>query len=85
MKIEPLVGNSDIQIQADEYREHLKLLKSLRLLKLGDKILFRSSPRFGCKIIWRMITGFVGTSPTVRFRGQDNFVVKLNKIQAVEQ
>ncbi len=58
--------------------------EQIRALKLGDRIQFRSSTRFGDKVVWRIVTGWEGEKPTVRFRGQNEFLVELGDILAIE-
>ncbi len=57
--------------------------KQLQTLKLGNSIQFRSSTKFGEKVVWRIVTGWEGDKPTVRFRGQNKFVVELQEISAI--
>ncbi len=62
--------------------QHKKLLKEL---KFGDMIQFRSyTKREGDKTVWRMVTGWKESNPTVRFYGQFKFVVKPEDILAIQ-
>ncbi len=54
--------------------------EQIKDIRLGVRIQFKSSSRFGDKIVWRIVTGWSGKDPTVRFRGQNNFVVSLTEI-----
>lgn len=57
---------------------------SKKQIKSGDMIQFESPTRFGHKILWRMVTGWKKGSPTVRFYGQNKFVVEQKKILAIQ-
>lgn len=59
--------------------------KQLRALKFGDMIRFESyTKRNGNQTVWRMVTGWHGSKPTVRFYGQTKLIVELNEILAIE-
>lgn len=68
-----------------QHNKTLQHKKQLRALKFGDMIQFESSTkRNGNQTVWRMVTGWYGSKPTVRFYGQTKLVVELNEILAIE-
>lgn len=58
--------------------------KQINTLKFGDMIQFESPKRQNNTIVWRMVTGWRKNKPTVRFYGDNKFVVELNEILAIK-
>ena len=53
-------------------------------LAVGDRITFRSATRWSCAKATRVINGFYGDRPTVRYGGCPNFIVRRSEILAAE-
>ena len=52
----------------------------LEAIKVGDQIQFSSPSRFGEKIVWRFVNGWVDGNPTVKFRGVDEYIIMSKEI-----
>ncbi len=70
---------------AMQHKKTLRHKNQLRILKFGDMIQFESfTKRHGNQTVWRMVTGWKESKPTVRFYGQCKFVVQLDEILAIQ-
>ena len=49
-------------------------------IKIGDRIKFKAATRWNCGAVWRVVNGFWGDQPTVRYGGWSNFAVRLDEI-----
>lgn len=61
--------------------------EQLKTLKFGDMIQFKpraSTRRQGDETVWRMVTGWRGIKPTVRFYGDRKLVIELTEILAIQ-
>ena len=64
--------------------EYMKPKKSdILRLEVGDRIEFKALTRWAHKKVTRLVTGFYGNAPTVRYGGWSNFVVRHCEISKI--
>lgn len=61
----------------------LRLAGEPVVVRVGDRIRFRAVTRFGADSAVRVVKGFHGNHPLVRFNGWDSFVVSPDEVSSV--